>query len=434
MNSRAQGASERLRTLARGLGGKRMDLPKQGLTGNVCRMMTRPLISLLACGLFSFASGSRAANLVADLPLLNPDVCAYQVSSHHKKGLNGDGGWFLHEGEAEREGLAGWANFDAGATAEYTKERVHDGHGALVHTIQRKGLASGWRSVRKQLSGGLNFENCDRLSMFVWPTHADGGVDYAVRIDSGGAATQLDIRDLRTNQWNHVVLDISKIQRQGVEAFWLLFRLDWGAADGMRFLVDDICFLQKDGTSFAIDDFETGVRCAVLFDAAGPGSIRMMWGLGEHDLRIEADGQVIVDALQDDFFQGRVPGFPTPLVRKALVASGPWQCVSHWSFVPIGFLEQCRVTTRHPSPFYHVIAERYRDPRSGGALEPRPGSFRAEGGLDKARRRPERLDRSSGGARHSRPPTRRVGRPRQYKRSGSGGFPAVDAAASQRGP
>lgn len=325
-------------------------------------MMTRPLIPLLAFGLVFSASVGRAANLVADLPLLNPDVCAYQVSSHHKKGLNGDGGWFLHEGEAEREGLAGWSNVDPGATAEYTKERVHEGHGALVHTIQLKGLATGWRSVRKQLSGGLNFENCDRLSMFVWPTHADGGVDYAVRIDSGGAATQLDIRDLRTNQWNHVVLDISKIQRQGVEALWLLFRLDWGAADGMRFLVDDICFLQKDGTPFAIDDFETGVRRAVLFDAVGPGSIRMMWGLGEHDLRIEADGRVIVDALQDDFFQGRVPGFPTPLVRKAPVASGPWQCVSHWSFVPIGFLEQCRITTRHPSPFYHVIAERYRDP------------------------------------------------------------------------
>jgi len=79
-----------------------------------------------------------------------------------------------------------------------------------------------------------------------------------------------------------------------------------------------------DGTPFLIDDFETGVRRAVLFDAVGPGSIRTLWGLGGDDLRIEADGKVIVDAAQEDFFQGRVPGFPAPLVKKAPVASGPW--------------------------------------------------------------------------------------------------------------
>ena len=166
---------------------------------------------------FSVCGGALAASL-EELPLLEPDISAYQVSSHNKKGLNGDGGWYLHEGETEREGLANWSQF------------------------------------------------------------------------------------------------------------------------------------------------ETGIRCAVLFDAVGPGSVRAIWGLGEHDLRIEADGATIVDAPQDDFFQGRVPGFPLPLVRKALVASGPWQCVSHWSFVPIGFRERCRITTRHPSPFYHVIAERFRDP------------------------------------------------------------------------
>ena len=300
--------------------------------------------------------------LVEDLPRLTPDVSAYQVSSHNKKGLNGDGGWFLHEGEAERETLAAWSDVDAGATAQFTKEHVHAGQGALVHTIRLTGLATGWRSVRKELSGGLNLEAFDRLSMYVWPTHADGGVDYAVRIDSGGKATQLDIRDLVAGQWNHVVLDLSKTPRQGVEAFWLLFHLDWGAVENMKFFVDDICFLQKDGTSFTVDDFETGRRRAVLFDAVGPGSVRTLWGLGGYDLRIEVDDDVIVDASQDDFFQGRVPGFPLPLVSEAPVASGPWQCVSHWSFVPIGFRQQCRITTRHPSPFYHVIAERYRDP------------------------------------------------------------------------
>jgi hypothetical protein len=321
-------------------------------------------VFLQACGLcllMTGMAGSVAGALLEDLPLLTPDVSAYQVSSHNKKGLNGDGGWFLHDGETEREGLANWANVDDGATAQYTKERVHEGRGALVHTVRLKGRASGWRSVRKQLSGGFNLENCDQLSMFVWPTHTHGGINYAVRIDSGGQATQLDIRNLESNRWNHVLLDVSKVPRQGVEAFWLLCHLDWGAADGMQFFVDDIRFLQKDGTPFVVDDFETGIRRAVLFDAVGPGSVRAIWGLGEHDLRIEADGKVIVDAQQDDFFQGRVPGFPMPFVRKALVASGPWQCVSHWSFVPLGFRESCRITTRHPSPFYHVIAERYRD-------------------------------------------------------------------------
>ena len=56
-------------------------------------------------------------------------------------------------------------------------------------------------------------------------------------------------------------------------------------------------------------------------------------------------------------------------VVKALVASGPWRCVSHWSFVPIGFRDRCRITSRHPSPFYHVIVERYRDRKTAPLLD-----------------------------------------------------------------
>lgn len=314
------------------------------------------VVGLLVCG-----AAAEPAMKVEDLPLLAPDVRAYQVSSHNKKGLNGDGGYYLYDGEVEGEGLMGWADVDEGASGRYTRERVHAGRGGLVHTVRLNGLDTGWRSLRKELSGGLNLENCDRLSMGVWPTHADGGVDYGVRIDSGGVSTQLDVHDLQPGRWNRVVLDVSKVPRQGVEAFWLLFQVGWGAIDGMQFHVDDIQFLQKDGTPFVVDDFESGIRRAVLFDAIGPGSVRAIWGLGDHDIRIEVDGRVAVEAAQDDFFQGRVAGFPLPLVSKALVASGPWRCVSHWSFVPIGFRERCRITTRHPSPFYHVIGERYRD-------------------------------------------------------------------------
>ena len=302
------------------------------------------------------------AALVEDLPLLDPDVTAYQISSHNKQGLNGDGGWFLHDGKTETEDLAGWTDFDAGASARRSRERVAQGSWALVHTVALKGRESGWRSVRKSLSEGLNFEACDRLKLRVWPTHADGGIDYAVRIDSGGGATQLDIRDLAPGRWNEVVLDVSRVPRVGVAAFWLLFHLDWGAVDGMQFFVDDIAFLQPDGRALLVDDFEKGRLRAVLFDAMGPGAIKTIWGLGGHDIRIEIDGRTAIDASQDDFFQGRVPGFPEPLVRKACVASGPWKCIAHYSFVPIGFAERCRVTTGHPKPFYHIIAERTRDP------------------------------------------------------------------------
>jgi hypothetical protein len=118
------------------------------------------------------------------------------------------------------------------------------------------------------------------------------------------------------------------------------------------------------------DPGKPGVRRAVLFEAHGPGSIRAIWGLGEHDIHIEADGKVIVDAAQEDYFGGRVSGFPLPLVRQTPVASGPWKCVAHWSFVPIGYMDHCVITTDHTEPFYHVIAERYRDPARAVPFHP----------------------------------------------------------------
>ncbi len=115
---------------------------------------------------------------------------------------------------------------------------------------------------------------------------------------------------------------------------------------------------------------------SVIFDAVGPGCIANLWGLGYYDLRVEVDGRVVVAAPQDDFYAGRVPGFPKPLVFEGLVATGPWDCRTHWSFVPIPFRERCVVSTLHPKPFDHVIAERYRDPSS---LK----SWRQNGNLDR---------------------------------------------------
>ena len=60
----------------------------------------RPAIRSLALGLLVLVPGRGVAGLVESLPLLAPDVAAYQISSHNKKGLNGDAGWILHEGES----------------------------------------------------------------------------------------------------------------------------------------------------------------------------------------------------------------------------------------------------------------------------------------------------------------------------------------------
>jgi hypothetical protein len=300
---------------------------------------------------------------VENLPLINPDVSAYLVSSHNKKGLNGDAGWFLYQDtNAQPDTLAGWTEVDKGATAAFTKDHARDSHGALAHTVRIEGLNTSWRSIRKELSGGINLDTYDRLSMYVWPTHADGGIDYGVRINNGGGSAELDIHDLQPGKWNHVVLDLGKTPRQGVDSILLLFNLKWGAVDGMQFFVDDISFLQKDGASFSVDDFERGRKRAVLFDAIGPGSIQYLWGLGGYDFHIEVDGRTIVNAPEEDFYSGNVPGFSLPMVRVSPVTAGPWHCVAHWSFIPIGFREHCRITTDHPLPFYQVIAEKYRDP------------------------------------------------------------------------
>src|SRR6202000_2094011 len=81
-----------------------------------------------------------------------------------------------------------------------------------------------------------------------------------------------------------------------------------------------------------------------------------------YDFQIETDGRTIVNAPEEDFYSGEVPGFSLPMVRVSPVTAGPWHCVAHWSFIPIGFRESCRITTDHPLPFYHVVAEKYRDP------------------------------------------------------------------------
>ncbi|MBD3177208.1 MAG: DUF2961 domain-containing protein [Armatimonadia bacterium] len=300
---------------------------------------------------------------IDDLPIIDPDVAVYQQSSHNKRGLNGDGGFFLYSEATGEPGLAGWVEIDEGAHAIHAADTTHSGRGAMIHKIDDEGLDTGWRSIAKPLSEGLNVSDCDAISLWVWPSYTDGGREYGIRIDSGGRATELPIEGLTAGQWNHVIVDIADVPREAVGQFWLIFNQSWGYEDGMTFLVDDVEFRGPDGASVVVDDFETGPSWHAVMDAMGPGCLRNMWSLGNGDIRIEVDGQVLVEAEQIDLFEGRVPGFSPPLVHRELVATGPAQCITHWSFQPVPFRERCRILTRSAMPFNHYIFEKYRDPR-----------------------------------------------------------------------
>ncbi len=296
---------------------------------------------------------------IGNLPEIEPYITTYQVSSHNKKGLNGDGGWYLYAEPGDAPGLSGWVDVDEGASAQFTEARVHDGKGALVHRVFETGGDSGWRSVRKTPISPIDAGECDRLSLWIWPGYADGDVDYGIRLDSDGQSTEIPIEGLSARTWNHVMVELKDIPRDSVGAFWLLFNKEWGMESETEFFVDDIVFLEPDDEQLVVDRFEEPPQRAVLFDAAGPGQVCNIWSLGGGDIRIEADGKVLADATQDEFFGGGVPGFPEPAVFKGLLAAGPWDCVSHWSMVAIPFKRRCKISTSNLDPFYHVIAERF---------------------------------------------------------------------------
>lgn len=296
------------------------------------------------------------------LPFIERGVTVFQASSHNKEGLNGDGGFWLYSEEGSEPGLCGWMTPDEGVIAGYSTEHVHSGRGAMCHRILREAGGPGWRSLIKVLSAGLNVSDFDTLRLWIWPTYADGGVDYGVRIDSGTQSTDLLIRDLRAGEWNEVVLDIRDVPRAGLSRLWLLFHVDWGCEQQVDFYVDDIAFGRPDGSALVVDDFETGQEWRVVMDSLGPGCVRSMWGLGGGRLRVELDGQTYVEADQSDLYDGLTPQFRWPLVSRHCVSTGEWRAEAHWSFVPLPFRERCRILTTAPLPFNHYIYERYRDP------------------------------------------------------------------------
>ena len=93
--------------------------------------------AVAAVGLILLTAVTAVGVTVENLPLINPEVSTYLVSSHNKKGLNGDAGWFLYpDTNAQPDTLAGWTDVDKGATAAFTKDHAHDSYGALTHTVR----------------------------------------------------------------------------------------------------------------------------------------------------------------------------------------------------------------------------------------------------------------------------------------------------------
>jgi len=105
----------------------------------------------------------------------------------------------------------------------------------------------------------------------------------------------------------------------------------------------------------------------VIFDAAGPGCVRSMWGT-DFDrnavLQFYFDGEkeprLRINVL--DFYQGKHPLFPPPLAsyeKRGLWGAEPFagNC-----FVPIPFAKSLKISVKGESRFFHIIYETYPYP------------------------------------------------------------------------
>lgn len=101
----------------------------------------------------------------------------------------------------------------------------------------------------------------------------------------------------------------------------------------------------------------------VIFDAAGPGCVRSIWGTHFAEdaiLKFYFDGETAprYRIREIDFFEGRHPDFPPPLVsyeRRGHYDLG----MAGNSFVPIPFSKSLKISIEGESRFFHVIYELY---------------------------------------------------------------------------
>lgn len=105
----------------------------------------------------------------------------------------------------------------------------------------------------------------------------------------------------------------------------------------------------------------------VIFDAAGPGCIKSMWGTSFDQnaiLQFYFDGDTVplirVNVL--DFYKGKHPLFPAPLVSYE--KRGMWGDLPYAGncFVPIPFSISLKIGIKGGSAFFHIIYEKYPYP------------------------------------------------------------------------
>ena len=102
----------------------------------------------------------------------------------------------------------------------------------------------------------------------------------------------------------------------------------------------------------------------VIFDAAGPGCIKSMWGTNfdpESVIKFYFDGeeQPRYSINYIDFYKGGHPAFPSPLVsyeKRGMWGDRPY---AGNSFVPIPFEKSLKITVKGMSRFFHIIYEKY---------------------------------------------------------------------------
>lgn len=102
----------------------------------------------------------------------------------------------------------------------------------------------------------------------------------------------------------------------------------------------------------------------VIFDAAGPGCIRSMWGTNFDPnaiMKFYFDGEKTPRyALKYiDFYQGKHSLFPPPLVsyeKRGMWGDRPY---AGNSFVPIPFEKWLKISVQGESRFFHIIHEKY---------------------------------------------------------------------------
>ena len=103
----------------------------------------------------------------------------------------------------------------------------------------------------------------------------------------------------------------------------------------------------------------------VIFDAAGPGCVRSLWGTAFDPaavLKFYFDGEPKprIEINEVDFYKGKQLLFPAPLSSYAKRGLWGGEPFAGNSFVPIPFEKSLKIAVHGESRFFHILFERYR--------------------------------------------------------------------------